>query len=239
LTIKGNVKAAPANPLTEYPVAVGNLLLKSDVLHLGNIRNTETRTSLIEIFNNGTTPITPVFEPKSSFIILKSDPAIIAPNSKGMINIAVTGKAAKSYGTTETKFNVGYAGNPINKTITINTTVVDDLRNITPEQKENAPVMKVAPSTVEFGSVAAKGFNKTQHLKITNEGKSGLVIHSIKASSGLFTVSKGKKEIKPGETADFHVVLAGRVTGGVNNNIEIITNDPTRSVYRVLVTATN
>ncbi len=239
LTIKGSVKATPADPTVSYPIAVGNLLLKSDVLNLGNVKNTEVRSTVIEVYNNGNAPITPVFEDKASYMTLKAEPATIAPNSKGIINIALDGKAAKTYGTVENKFLVGYSGNFNSKGITIAATFVDDFNAMTAEEKAQAPVLKVEQSSIDFGNVSAKGFKKTQQLTLVNEGKSKLIIRNIKSSSGLYTISKGKKELKPGEKVNYNVVLTGKVTGNVSNSIEIISNDPVRSVYRILVLATN
>ena len=239
LTIKGNVKSAPVDPTVAYPIAVGDLLLKNDVQNLGNVRNSEVRSTSIEIFNKGTVAITPVFNNKVPYITLKSEPATIAPNSKGIIIISVDGKTAKTFGTVENKFVVGYSGNFGNKYITIAATFVEDFQKMDSEAKAKAPVMKLEQSNIDFGSVSAKNFKKTQSLKIANSGKSTLKILSIKPSADWFSVTKGKKEIKPGETADFQVTCTGKITGRVNNAIEIVTNDPDRGVYRVSVMASN
>ena len=240
LTIKGNVKPTPADPTVAYPIAVGDLLLKTDVLNLGNVHNTEVRNTLIEVYNKGTTAIAPVFNQKAPYITLKSEPATIAPNSKGIIRITLDGKAAKTYGTVENKVQVGYSNsNFTSKNITIAATFVEDFQKMTPEAKASAPVMKLEQTNINFGSVSAKNFKKTQSLKIANKGKSILKIHSIKPSSDWFSVSKGKKEIKPGETADFQVTFTGKVSGNTNSSIEIVTNDPERGIYRVSVLASN
>jgi len=64
-------------------------------------------------------------------------------------------------------------------------------------------------------------------FKITNKGKSDLVIRDVKASCGCTAVKPDKNIIKPGETTSMKAIFnsAGK-TGRQNKTISIITNSP-------------
>ncbi|WP_075343626.1 DUF1573 domain-containing protein [Tenacibaculum agarivorans] len=82
--------------------------------------------------------------------------------------------------------------------------------NVVQAQKRDKEIGQGAPSitfdkeTYDFGTVE-EGFVVETTFKVTNSGKSDLVITEAKASCGCTVPTWPKEPIKPGETADVQV----------------------------------
>ena len=66
-------------------------------------------------------------------------------------------------------------------TLNISMNIVEDFSNLTPQQLADAPVIKFESNTYNFTS-AKQGDKVACSFTFTNEGKSDLIIHKVKAS---------------------------------------------------------
>jgi hypothetical protein len=94
---------------------------------------------------------------------------------------------------------------------------------------EAAPRVEFDSQLFDFGSIAANTLVEHE-FRLTNRGKSDLLIRKVSASCGCTAVQPAKIQIPPGESTTIKAVFnaAGR-EGNQKKAITVITNDPKRS----------
>jgi hypothetical protein len=231
LIIKGEVIPVGKSPEVLFPVEMKNdLRLKQNLLDLGTVTNGESRVNYIEIYNTGTSTMSLSFDKLPKYITANCEPLMIGPNNTGRIAVIFNGAEAKTYGKHTTKFNVivnNDKKNSTNNTISVVSTLIDDFSNLSKADKDNSPISNYAPAYINFGSTADKGFSGSQFLKISNSGKTSLLIRDISTESDAITISEGKKEVKPNEIVEFKIAVnPKKINSAINSTINIVTNDP-------------
>lgn len=233
LTIKGEVLSKAKNPEANYPVQMGDFRLKTTNVVFNSVSNQQTVNQSIQVYNNGKAPLKISFGNVPGYMTVTSSPALLEPGKEGNITIAFNAAASKKYGQLIDNITVLLDGKKVaGQTIKTTATVIDDFSNLSAAQKASAPVLVIAPASINFNNLKQE---KTKIFKITNTGKSALTIHSISSSSSVISVSKGKKEIKPGETVEYKVFVdTQNVTKNISGVINIVANDPnspTKNIY--------
>lgn len=233
LTIKGDVIPKPQTPEAAYPIAMGDLRLNKSTAYFNMIKNTEKRSDIFEAYNNGKTPIQVSFLNLPSYITATSSPASIEPGKTGKIILSYNAGAAKKFGSFTDKVGVSVNSKKDNGySILVKSTIVENFGNMTAAERENAPVLSLDPVTINFNNLPKV---KTADLKITNTGKSKLIIHNVQSeASDLLSVHVGKKEIKPGKSEIIKVNLdPSKVARNTSAYINIVSNDPKAAFKRV------
>ncbi len=236
LTIKGNVTGRKKSPLEIYPLAMGDLRLKQTAVNFEKMTNTEKKTQIIEIFNSGKTPMTLKYGRLPQYMTVTEDLKPIPAGTVARLSITINGALVKAYGKIDNSFDVivNNAKNPAGK-ISFAVIVLDDFSKT---DAATAPKLGIVPTYLNFGQISATT-QASQTFKISNSGKTDLVLRSIKADSpDLMQVSIPQTVIKPGEIVEFKVTpLAKKIKTPLNGNINIITNDPNNSIKEVRVFA--
>jgi hypothetical protein len=228
--IKGNVeKKAPTKYETAgYKTGSGDIRIKENNIRL-DMLNTESKSFTIQVMNFSETSSTlePTNLPKHiSFdrietikpgqeveITFKYDAAI-----RGEIGIFKDIVTIQTQDPTEPRVS-----------LFIDATIKEDFSKLTPKQLQEAPVVGLETTTLDFGKVA-KNASPVLEVKLHNNGKKPLNIRQLRASNTVFTVVTDKNEIAKGDFATLTITLNSRNRRGMQNaTIEIITNDPANS----------
>lgn len=91
------------------------------------------------------------------------------------------------------------------------------------QQNEGLPILAYDSETHDFGDVK-KGEKLSHNFKITNTGKSDLVIINATASCGCTVPEKPTEPIKPGESATMKVEFSATATGVQNKTVSVVSN---------------
>lgn len=94
--------------------------------------------------------------------------------------------------------------------------------NTTSGNAADAPVMKFARETNDFGKIRS-GEKVASDFKFTNTGKSPLIITDAVATCGCTKPEWPKGPIKPGETGNIHVVFNSASKMGLQDKMITIT----------------
>ena len=97
----------------------------------------------------------------------------------------------------------------------VSANLVEDFSSLSKEDLANAPVFKVASTTVDLGKIKGSTQNEVE-FKFTNEGKRDLIIRYIRATCGCTAVQQGNQGvgIKPGESSSIKAAFNSAVTPG-------------------------
>ena len=94
--------------------------------------------------------------------------------------------------------------------------------SITAGNAADAPVMKFAKETNDFGKIRS-GDKVASDFKFTNTGKSPLIITDAVATCGCTKPEWPKGPIKPGESGNIHVVFNSASKMGLQDKMITIT----------------
>ena len=95
------------------------------------------------------------------------------------------------------------------------------------EEKENAPVLSVSESKVEFAALAGK--SKASHtIIVSNKGKSDLHFEQVQVFNEAVSVSLGNRVLKPGASTKLKVTVTPKYLKRAKGRprVLLITNDP-------------
>lgn len=235
LTISGEAFSPNAADITKqeqdkYKAKMGVLSLVSSHVGFGNVFPQEIKKNYIDIKNTGNVPVKVGFFGTPAHIMLKAIPEVLPPNGEGKIEVTFDAPKKNDwdyvfdrvYITLDNQRTFDYALN-------ITAVITEDFNKLTDAERQAAPVAAFDVTSYDFGEVKA-GSSVKMSFKLTNNGKTPLVIRKVKASCGCTAVEPQDKVILPGKSTTIESVFdsTGR-TGDQSKSITIITNDPNNS----------
>jgi hypothetical protein len=239
LVIKGEViqKEKTVEELFIWPV--GGVRFETNHMAFTNVKKTEKKMRVLQVINTGKEPVKVEFEASSQGITMKSNPETLNPGQKGIIEGTFDAVKNPGWGqvgeSVRVKLNGAY---PENGFLYVSANLVEDFSSLTKEELANAPVFKVAATTVDLGMMEP-GTTKNVEFNFTNAGGRDLIIRNIRATCGCTALQQGgKTTLKPGEssviTATFN---SGSYKGKVTKAIYVYTNDPSNSEVLLMLNA--
>ena len=236
LTIKGTVTPKPRTLEDDYPMQMGGLRLKSNHIAFIKVFTTEIKTDSLQIINTSTEPVKMTFENVPEHIKIKAVPETIKPNEKGAIIATYDGNKQKDWGFIMDRVDFILNGKfDANNRISISATIDEDFSKLTPEQKANAPKANFETKEFNFNTIK-EGQTADYDFKLTNDGKTDLLIRKVKASCGCTAATPGETLIKPGKSTVIKTSFnsAGK-PGKQNKTVTVITNDPDNSTVTLRI----
>jgi hypothetical protein len=226
LTIKGKVEPRKLSMEEQYPREMGPLRCKSNYLSLGTMKNTESKTETLEFYNSSDKEATLKVYRAPAHMQIAFEPQTIPPGKTGLMSVVYDAKKRNAYGYVSDRIYLEVNGQKENSfSVGTSVSINEDFSSLTEEQKQNAPVALVENNIHDFGSIR-NGAISSFSYKLKNEGKSDLIIRSVKASCGC-TAVKNENVVKPGLTTEIKVDFNSKgKRGRQNKSVTVITNDP-------------
>jgi tRNA A-37 threonylcarbamoyl transferase component Bud32 len=117
--------------------------------------------------------------------------------------------------------------------------LVEDFSSLSKADLENAPVFKLASTTVDLGKMPGSTAKEVE-FKFTNAGKSDLVVRHVRSTCGCTAIQQGTlgAGIKPGQSSSIKATFnSGGYKGRVTKAIYVYTNDPKNSEVVLMLNA--
>lgn len=229
LNIAGKVNPRPKTLNEEYPREMGRLRFKSNFLSIGKVYNDSIKVGELEFINTSDSVVKASVYRSSGYVKGRFEPSTIPAGAKGKFIVEYDATKNNTFGTTNDRVYLLIDGQKESSyTISVSATIEENFSSLSDAEKANAPVASFDSQLFDFGSI--KMGEVTSHVfKLTNKGKSDLLIRKVSASCGC-TTSKNKNMAAPGETIDFTVTFNSRgKRGRQNRTLTVITNDPNNS----------
>jgi len=226
LRIIGEVVPVDRHPTEAFRYIAGTIRLDDMHVAFNRMYTYEKPTLVVTAYNPGPDAVKISFVDLPAHIKTEVTPATIKNGEKA--SIKVTYDAARKNDWDFVTDRISMILND-NKTkdykLTVTATIQEDFSRWTAAQLQNAPAVSIDKQVIEGGKIK-KGEKKTYQVKLTNNGKSKLLIRKIESGNPLLTIN-APKEINAGASADLAVTFdsAGQ-SGEQNKSITIITNDP-------------
>jgi hypothetical protein len=238
LTIQGKVEPKELTLEEQYPREMGNLRWKSNYLSLGTMTNIEEKTDVLEYYNKSDKDVSLKVFRAPVHITVSFDPQVVAPGKMGKMSIKYDAKKRNAWGYVSDRIYLDIDGQKgeqdADYSITVSVSINEDFSKMTEKEKANAPVAFVDNNVFDFGSIN-EGTVVKNNFKLTNNGKTDLLIRNVKASCGC-TAVKNENIVKPGKTTDLEVSFNSKgKRGHVSKSVTVTTNDPVNStlVFRI------
>ena len=239
LVIKGEVTPREKTVEELYTWPVGNVRFESNHLAFTAVKKTERKTRSMEIINTSNAPVKIEFDGLPTHLELKVTPATLQPGQKGVVEGTYDGTKNPGWGTLSDLVRVKLNGEvQQNGYYYISANLVEDFSTLTADELVNAPVFKLASSSVDIGTMDP-ATNRDVEFKFKNDGKRDLVIRYIRPTCGCTAVKEGGNSIiKPGENGVIKASFnSGSYKGKVTKAIYVYTNDPKNSEVILMLNA--
>jgi uncharacterized cupredoxin-like copper-binding protein len=217
---------------------MGTIRWKTNYTSFGSMYKTEKVTRELQFANNSKESVELGIRRSPKHIDVEFEPKTLAPGKQGKMIITYDAGIERRYGYTNDRIYLTINDEENNRySVSVTVTIKEDFRNLSEEELSKAPVAKFEDKVFDFGTIK-QGEKVSHKFKLTNEGKTDLIIHNVRASCGC-TAVKHANIVKPGETVDLSVTFNSRgKRNRQNKSISVITNDPKNSttILRVMGT---
>ncbi len=239
LYIKGEVTPKVVKPVDKYPVKLGALGLNKKEINFGTIMD-DAATSIqsIEYANLSQEKITvALLGGEQPGLVGVATLLELEPNQTGQIQVKLHGGELKEYGAITRQLQLLVNGKTVAEPILVKAIVKENFSKMTSAQRQQAPILQIEQK-VDLGEVK-HGEKLSKKVTIKNVGVNPLIIRKLtcKAASGL-ELRPAKPTIKGGKssTITFSVDTKDLKVSAYTRQVELITNDPSRS--RIYITVT-
>jgi hypothetical protein len=242
LTIKGEVieREKTVEELFTFPVDTNRIRFESNHLAFTNVKKTEKKIRVMPLINTSNKPIKVEFDQLSPYLTLKTNPEILKPGQKGIVEGTYDATKNGAWGNTTDMIKIKVNGVTLeNVYYYVSANLVEDFSAMTKEQLENAPVFQLATTTIDLGKIPGSTPNDVE-FKFTNAGKSDLFLRQVRSSCGCTAVQQGPPNvgIKPGQSSSIKATFnSGSYSGKVTKAIYVYTNDPKNSEVVLMLNA--
>lgn len=238
LRIRGTVTAREKTIEEKYPRAMGPIRMKTNYVSFGSMLNSDEKTDELLYVNTSEEPVKVEVYRSPEHIKVKFEPKTVDPGKEGKMIMIYDASGKDIYGYTSERIYLTINGEKANTySVGTSVTIKEDFSKLTAEELANAPVAEFDNKVFDFGTI--KQGDKAEHVfKLTNNGKTDLIIRNVRASCGC-TAVKHDNVIKPGGTTNVSVVFNSRgKRNRQNKSITVITNDPKNSTIILRVMGT-
>ena len=230
LVIKGEVQPREKTVEELFTFPVGKVRFESNHLAFTEIKKTEKKIRVMQVINTSKEPVKLEFEGAPSYLELKANPLTLKPGQKGIIEGTYDASKNPQWGDVSITVNLKLNDSvQTAKYFYVSAKLVEDFSTLSKAELENAPVFKVAETTVDIGKMDP-ATTRDVEFRYINAGKRDLIIRNIRPSCGCTAVQQGSTVIKPGESSTIKATFnSGSYNGKVTKAIYVYTNDPVNS----------
>lgn len=229
LRIKGQVTPRAKGPVDFYPFKDGNLRMRTNHIAFGEVKFPASDTGSTILYNDGEKPISLDLGSTEMppHITMEASSTVIQPGETIKLNFTYNSSLKEDYGFLF-EFIMLHTDDEEKslKRLNLSADVKEDFSRLSSSEKAKAPRITFDKTEHDFGNLVQGDVVDTQ-FKITNTGKSSLVIRKTKASCGCTASKPQKTELEPGESTFIDVSFNS--TGKLNyviKYITVISNDP-------------
>ncbi len=227
LVIKGLVTPRPKTIAELYPKKMEELRLTTSYVMFNEIGNKQKKKIEVKVINDSKENITLSFAKIPDYVSIKMKNKVLKPKEKGVIEVTYLAKNAKFWGFHSDLIPLLVNGKKrASNNLVVTATVIEDFSGMSKKDMEKAPLVGVDKFEANFNSAIAGDKVKTQ-FKLTNIGKSPLVLRSVDGSYQNLKIEISETKIAPDKQAIIDVTFdtSGK-KGYQNQQITLITNAP-------------
>ena len=226
LRIVGEVVPVERHPSEAFRYPAGAIRLDDMHVAFNRMYSYEKPSLVVTAYNPGPDAVKISFINLPAHIKTEVTPVTIKKGEKASIKVTYDAARKNDWGFVTDRISMILNDNKTNDyKLTVTATIEEDFSRWTTAQLQNAPVVSIDRQIIEMGTIK-KGEKKSVSVKLTNNGKSKLLIRRTDSASQLVTVST-PTEINVGVSAEMTITFDSTDQSGEQSKaITLITNDP-------------
>jgi len=230
LGMQGTVVVEVTNVGEDYPIDLGNVQIQTNYLEFDDVHKGEHPVVEMSLINKEHTAYRPELMHLPAYLSAQYIPENVPAGKKGLIRLTLDSDKLLQMGLNMTSVYLSrYMGDKISEDneIQISAILLPDFSKMTEDEKENAPGLYLAESSVGFGPL--KGKSKATHtIIVSNKGKSNLLFEQVQVFNKAVSVSLGNRVLKPGASTRMKVSVTPKYLKREKGRprVLLITNDP-------------
>ena len=235
LRIKGLAYEKEKSLKEMFPVAIGPLGVKNNIIKGGQITQGNSKEGVFTIANISTKNVTVEFSNLSPGLTLTMENKTVPANQVADVYYKVNTADAVNWGNTDYSATVKCNRVPAKTKISVNCMIVDNFSKLTKEEKNKAPMVIAKSSSYNFGEINA-GEEVTATFELTNRGYSTLKIYRIYDDKNALEIV-APESVKA--SSNFTIKAKVKNTNKKENpvyTITMVTNSPTRPLINLFIT---
>ncbi|MBN2765856.1 MAG: DUF1573 domain-containing protein [Paludibacteraceae bacterium] len=238
LLIKGDVIPVSSSPYNPYPVAMGDLKLKTKVVQMNNVDKGKSQIRVIEVKNEGRSSIKPVIENLHGHLTAKFEPETLAAGQTGTLIFTFNSAKCALWGPTVDDVFVVINNKRVYSAdyqLKVFANVIEDFSKLTLDQRRKAPILEMNTRSINLGTVKP-GSRKSVRFSLSNKGTNALEVRRIVNNNKELIIKPARLSVAGGKTGNLTVELNSKTlpAGDYKKTITLQTNDPDNS-FIVLV----
>lgn len=235
LRITGVPYETEKNIKEQFPIAIGPLGVKSNILKLGQLEQGETKSKSVAIANTSNKPVAVKFTGVSPGLIITIDPQTIPANGIANINYTVNTNLKENWG--NTIYNAYLLCNEVKETkpLAIDCMIIDNFTSLTKAEQNNGPMIIAKNSSYSFGTIAKTGKIEAV-FNLRNTGYRQLKIYKADKNNGKINITCPVTVEAGGEFTVTVTANPADYTGEQVFTVTLITNSPNRPLVNLFVT---
>jgi len=241
LNLKGEVSKKEPTLFEKagFTVGYGMTRIKNSDINV-NMKSTETHIDTLILKNFWNKNVTVKFKslPDGFQEVSRSFGSALDSGKDGFIVVSYNPALAKKFGEIKEQLIIETNDSlESNKVVRYQIHVTPDFSNLTKAQLKKAPQYTISDTVVNFGSIRLNS-GDVKSVMIKNTGKAALTIYQVISDKIFYKVQADNVIVEPGQTYELKITAMLHREGVQPATLTLITDDPTKSEYQLLVKAT-
>lgn len=234
LLIKGVVIGAQNTLRSRFPLSVGPIRLRGNMVTFGAVKSGKIKSQFVEVYNSSRQPVVPSWSDIPEFLRVTAAHDTVRPGEQGVYSFVFSPTKSTPYGLVTDSLTFVVPGEEPLK-VEIAAIVEEDFSRLTEKQLANAPAISTDTDMLDFGDFQKSGGPMTRQLRVTNTGKDELIVRRIHTSEPGFSIKASFSKLKKGKSGTVKVTFdpASFQAPLLNSRLQIITNDPSRPLTTI------
>ncbi len=207
----------------------GSLRLSTTIVKIGKIRNNETRTDTIKIFNDGAGDLSIALGKTPQNLRVSLGTEILNPKSESWIAVTYSASGKNDYGFVVDRFEL-VTNDSIQpkKSISVTAYIVEYFPPITADDSSFIQKAKWIETTFDYGKIR-QGSKVTHNFEVINVGKRDLYVRITKSDCECLRTIASTDTIAPGVTGYVSIEFdSNHKEGKDSRKMNVYINDPSK-----------
>lgn len=217
-----------------HPYEIGDIKIDRTKFDFPDAQRGESPSITFSVVNQSDRAYEPVLMHLPRYLTMEKTPNVLQKGEKGTIKLTLNTNELADFGLTQTSVYLArFAGDKVGEDneIPVSAILLPVFNNLTNNELNNAPVIKLSEDTINFAPKLIKKNKASQDIIVTNTGKSPLIVGKLQVFNPALSVSLKKSTLQPGESAKMRVSIKKNSAHKSKQHMRIlmITNDPSHS----------
>jgi len=207
----------------------GNLSLSTSLLKIGKIKNNESKTDTVRIYNGGARNMSLAPGKIPAHMHVTFGAWDLAPKMESWIAVSFNAVKRSDYGFVLDRFEI-LTNDSIQpkKIISVSAYLQEYFAPMSAEDSLNVQKAKWIETSYDYGKIR-QGSKTTRNFPITNEGKRDLYVRKLRTNCNCIKMSTSSDTIAPGATVLLLVEFdSANKEGKDSRKMNVFLNDPAR-----------